>query len=143
MQYSVYNKYQIICGTIEHTRQLRAMGASCDLCAIRKQGKSALIPHIIFFLNAPPRPEVKTAANMHHRCCFCIIDNVAFAKENTNEIFEAIKNLSLTAPTTVSRATDKEENKQVYHKYREPPAYKPKLDENKQKKGGKNKKKTT
>ena len=48
-------------------------------------------------------------------------------------MFEAIKYLSLIAPTIVSRATDKEENKQVYHKYQEPPVYKAKLDENKQK----------
>ena len=31
------------------------------------------------------------AANMHHRHRYCIINNVAFAKENTNEMFEAIK----------------------------------------------------
>jgi len=36
--------------------------------------------------------EVMTAANMHHRCCYCNIVNVAFAQENMNEMFEAIKN---------------------------------------------------
>ena len=34
----------------------------------------------------------KKGANMHHRRHYCIIDNVTFGKENTNETFEAIKN---------------------------------------------------
>ena len=45
---------------------------------------------------------------MHHTCRYCIIDNVAFAKKNTNITFEAIKNRSLTALTIVSRAIDTE-----------------------------------
>ena len=76
-----------------HTSELRVMCTLCNMSAIRKQGKSALnlIPHTRV-KNALPWPEVMTAANMHHRCCYCIIDNVAFAQENMNEMFEAIKN---------------------------------------------------
>ena len=61
---------------------------------------------------ATPRPELKTAANMHHRCRYFFIDNVAFAKENTNEIYEAIKYLSLAAPKIASLATDTKKQKQ-------------------------------
>ena len=60
---------------------------------IRKQGKSALIPHSSV-KNTLPQPDINTAANMHHRCCYCIINNVAFEKENLNE---AIKNWSFTS----------------------------------------------
>ena len=57
----------------------------------KKRGKSALILHTRV-KTATSRPELKTAANMHHRCRCLFVDNVAFAKENTNEIYEAIKN---------------------------------------------------
>ena len=59
-----------------------------------------------------PRPELKAAANMHHRCRCFFIDNVAFAKENTNEIYEAIKTLSLAASKIASLATDTKKQKQ-------------------------------
>ena len=52
-----------------------------------------------------------------HRYRYCIINNVVclgfFAKENTNETLEAIKNRSLTAPRIALQATDKQnKNKQ-------------------------------
>ena len=53
-----------------------------------------------------PWPEVTTAANIHHRCCYYIIDNVAFsfgAQENMHKTFEAIKNWSWIAPTIMSQ----------------------------------------
>ena len=59
---------------------------------------------------------MSTAANMHHRCRYCIINNVAFAKENTNETFDAIKNLCLNAPMIASRAIDNLKNKKQQQK---------------------------
>ena len=44
----------------------------------------------------------KEAANMHHRRCYCIIDNVTFGKENSNETFEAIKKVSLTSSIAIA-----------------------------------------
>ena len=41
----------------------------------------------------------KEAANMHHRRCYCIIDN---GKENSNETFEAIKKVSLTSSIAIA-----------------------------------------
>lgn len=52
--------------------------------------KNPLLPHTRV-KNALPWPEVKAAVKMPHRCRYCIIDNVAFVQENTNETFEAIK----------------------------------------------------
>ena len=63
---------------------------------------------VCFLIKKIHHSRVKTAANMHHTCRYCIIDNVAFAKKNTNITFEAIKNRSLTAPTIVSRTIDTE-----------------------------------
>ena len=72
--------------------------------------KRALILHTRV-KTTTPRPELKTAANMHHRCRCFLIDNVAFAKENTNEIYEAIKTLSLAASKIASLATDTKKQK--------------------------------
>ena len=64
------------------------------------------------------------------------MNNLAFAKENTNETSEDIQNWSVTAPKIASRSTDKEkqtskmittasrsidkENQQDYHQYQMP-----------------------
>ena len=59
--------------------------------AIKKQGeKSVLIPHTRV-KNSLPQGDIKTAASMCQRCCYCISDNVAFANENMNKTFVAIK----------------------------------------------------
>ena len=63
----------------------------------KKRGKRAFTLHTRV-KTATSRPEPKTAANMHHRCRCLFVDNVAFAKKNTNEIYEAIKNCNLAAP---------------------------------------------
>ena len=70
---------------------------------------------------------------MHHRCYSCIIDSVAFAKKNTNETFEAIKNWSLTAPKIAPWAVDKEKQKH-YHQYYEPSVSKVQKQKTKQNK---------
>ena len=71
---------------------------------------------------------------MLHRCRHCIIDNVAFAKENTSENFQAIKNRNLTLTATASREADRENNISI-HQHQKPPVSKVglKLGENKQK----------
>ena len=79
----------------------------------KKRGKGDLILHTRV-KTTTPRPELKAAANMHHRCRCFFIDNVAFAKENTNEIYEAIKNWSLAAPKMASLATDTEKQTNNY-----------------------------
>ena len=71
-----------------HTTCPPELRATCTLCNVCS---SALISHTRI-KNALPWPEVKTAANMHHSCRYCIINNTAFAKENMNETFEANKN---------------------------------------------------
>ncbi len=43
-----------------------------------------------------------------------LIDNVAFAKENTNKTYEAVKNWSLAAPNMASLATDAENQTNNY-----------------------------
>ena len=43
-----------------------------------------------------------------------LIDNVAFAKENTNKTYEAVKNWSLAAPNMASLATDTENQTNNY-----------------------------
>ena len=43
-----------------------------------------LIPHTRV-VNTLPWTDVKTAANINHRCRICVIDNVAFAKKNKNK----------------------------------------------------------
>ena len=73
----------------------------------RRRGKGALILHTRV-KTTTARPELKIVANMHHRCPCFFTDNVAFAKENTNETYEAIKNLSLAALKIASLATDTE-----------------------------------
>ena len=45
------------------------------------------------------------------------MDNVASAKEHTNENYEAIKNLSLAAPKIASLATDTEKQTNNYDQY--------------------------
>ena len=44
----------------------------------------------------------KKAANTHHRWRYCIIDNVILERKNTNKIFEAIKNWSLTSSAAIA-----------------------------------------
>ena len=63
IQYSVYSKYQI---TIKHLHELH--------------GKNTLIPHTRV-INTLPWTDVKTAANINHRCCNCITDNVALQRK--------------------------------------------------------------
>ena len=48
--------------------------------------------------------RIKTA-NMHHRCHYCIIDNVTSRKENMNETFETNTNWSLTSLTAIASST--------------------------------------
>ena len=79
----------------------------------KKRGKGDLILHTRVKTTIP-RPEIKTVANMHHRGRCFFIDNVAFAKENTNETYEAIKNLSLAALKIASLATDTEKQTNNY-----------------------------
>ena len=62
--------------------------------------------------------EKKKAANIHHRHRYCIIDNVTFGKENTNETFEAIKNWSLTSSTAIASWATAHRKK--YHQRRDP-----------------------
>ena len=73
----------------------------------KERGKGALILHTRV-KTTTPRPEIKTVANMHHRCRCFFIDNVAFANENTNESYQAIKNWRVAAPKIASLATDTE-----------------------------------
>ena len=82
----------------------------------KKRGKGDLILHTRV-KTTTPRPELKTAANMHHRCRCFFMDNVASAKEHTNENYEAIKNLSLAAPKIASLATDTEKQTNNYDQY--------------------------
>ena len=84
----------------------------------KKRGKSALILHTRVKTTIP-RPEIKTVANMHHRGRCFFIDNVAFAKENTNETYQAIKNWSVAAPKIASLATDTEKQTKNYDQYQE------------------------
>ena len=86
----------------------------------RRRGKRAFTLHIKV-KTATSRPEFKTAANMHHRCRCLFVDNVAFAKKNTTEIYEAIKNCSLAAPKIASLATDTEKQTKNYDQYQESP----------------------
>jgi len=58
---------------------------------MRKQGKRALTPHTKV-KNTLPVLDIKTAVNICHIWHYCIINNVAFAKVNTKETFDAIKN---------------------------------------------------
>ena len=80
--------------------------ALCDMRTIKKQRASALIPHTKV-RNAIPWQDVKTAANMYRRCRDCIVDNVAFAHENTKETLEAIKNGSLTGSNNGVKTTER------------------------------------
>ena len=58
--------------------------------------------------------EKKKVANVHHRCCYCIID---FAKDNMDKTSEATENLSSTSPTFLSQATDLKEKQQYQCQY--------------------------
>ena len=53
------------------------------------------------------RRSYSSHKSQNHYTTF-FIDNVAFAEENTNETYEAIKNWSLAAPKNASLATDTE-----------------------------------
>ena len=74
------------------------------LLYLTQESKTLPQPEVLLLLLS----EVKTTANMHHRCHSCIIDIVALAKKNTTKTFEAIKSWSLTAPKIASWAADKE-----------------------------------
>ena len=58
-----------------------------------------------------------TTARAQDRCCCFFIDNVAFAKENTNKTYEAVINCSLAAPKIASLATDTEKQTNNYDQY--------------------------
>ena len=53
------------------------------------------------------RRSYSSHKSQNHYTTF-FIDSIAFAKENTNETYEAIKNWSLAAPKIASLATDTE-----------------------------------
>ena len=112
----VDNGYQIRCSPINITHThgtVSFVRASCiTLIAICAQSENKTGKALLYFTQ-----ESKTLyhsqtvtllqLNMHHRCRYCNIDNVAVAKENTNETFEALTNLN-SAPTIASRAIHKE-----------------------------------
>ena len=85
------NRHQNLWHHRTHTREFRATCAQPG-----NKGKALFTPHTSVN-RALPRPDVKTAANTHHTCRSCIIDNVAFAKENTNETFELLKPSNIEA----------------------------------------------
>ena len=98
----ISNEYSAVCirDTKSHvaphnTHELHVMCTLRDVRAIRKQEKSALLPQTRV-KNALPWPDIKTAANIHHRCRYCTSDNVAFTKENVSETSESIKNWQIT-----------------------------------------------
>jgi len=87
----VCNRHQNLWHHRTHTREFRTTCAQAE-----NKGKALFTPHTSVN-KALPRPDVKTAANTHHTCRSCIIDIVAFAKENTNETFELLKPSNIEA----------------------------------------------
>ena len=90
---------------------------SCDVRAIRKQQqqqqkKKKKEEKVLLYFTQESKP-------LHHgqssrQMLLFLIDNVAFAKENTNKTYEAVKNWSLAAPNMASLATDTENQTNNY-----------------------------
>ena len=121
----MYNRYQIRCGTMEHTREFRATRA-----VKRRREKRSYTSH--------KSPKRHTTARRHdcrkHASQMSLLYNRqwCFAKENTNETFKAVKIEVWLRQRLCHKQLIKKNKQTHYHQYQESSVFKAKLDENKQ-----------
>ena len=104
----IFVRYQITCGT----RERRHWWASwmCDLCAL---------PALLYLTQESKTLYHETSANMHHRGCYCIVNNVAFTKGNFSNHqklkLDCLNNCVMS--NWLKSHQQKEQKKQHYYQY--------------------------